>query len=70
MKLSKARRVAGFIKVIKKDDVTYPRSYRDYNAEIYLDKLPNGVQIGFKSDAFAPVTWDDLPSDEDWFSHG
>ncbi len=65
-----AHKLFDLVKVIKKDDVAYPRSYRDYNAAVYLDKLPNGVQIGFKPDAFAPVTWDDLPSDEDWFGRG
>lgn len=56
--------------VSKKASVAYPRSYRDYDAMVSLDQVPNGVQIGFRSSAFGPVTWGKLPEDEDWFHHG
>ena len=65
-----AHKLFELVKVTKKEGVSYPRSYRDYDAVVSLDKVPNGVQIGFKSGAFAPVTWDELPEDEDWFCHG
>ena len=65
-----AHRLFDLVKVSKKDTVAYPRSYRDYDAAVRLDKVPQGVQIGFKSDAFSPVIWDELPEDEDWFCHG
>ena len=58
------------MKVVKKDNVSYPRSYRDYTAVISLGKVPKGVQVGFKPSAFEPVVWDALPADEDWFRHG
>ena len=45
-------------------------SYRDYDALVSLDRVPKGVQIGFKPSAFEPVVWDALPADEDWFCHG
>ena len=65
-----AHKLFDLISVTKKADVAYPRSYRDYNAAVFLDKVPNGVQVGFKSSAFAPVVWDDLPTDEGWFHRG
>ena len=65
-----AHKLFDLVRVTKKDSVAYPRSYRDYDAVVALDKVPGGVQIGFKSSAFAPVVWDALPEDEDWFRHG
>ena len=65
-----AHKLFDLVRVTKKDSVAYPRSYRDYDAVVALDKVPGGVQIGFKSSAFASVVWDALPEDEDWFRHG
>ena len=65
-----AHKLFDLVRVTKKKSVAYPRSYRDYDAVVALDKVPSGVQIGFKSSAFAPVVWDELPADEDWFCHG
>ena len=65
-----AHKLFELVRVEKKDAVAYPRSYRDYVAAVSLDKVPKGVQIGFKPSAFEPVVWDALPSDEDWFRHG
>ena len=48
----------------------YPRSYRDYDAVVKLDKVPSGVRIGFKPDPFSPIVWDALPDGEDWFCRG
>lgn len=65
-----AHKLFDLVKVSKKASVSYPRSYRDYDALVSLDKVPKGVQIGFKPSAFEPVVWDALPADEDWFCHG
>ena len=65
-----AHKLFDLVKVTKKASVSYPRSYRDYDALVSLDRVPKGVQIGFKPSAFAPVVWDALPADEDWFCHG
>lgn len=65
-----AHKLFDLVKVARKPSVSYPRSYRDYDAAVSLDKLPKGVQIGFKSSAFEPVVWNTLPADEDWFCHG
>lgn len=65
-----AHKLFELVTVTKKDSVAYPRTYRDYNAFVNLDKVPAGVQIGFKASAFEPVTWDALPDGEDWFIRG
>lgn len=65
-----AHKLFDLVRVTKKNTVVYPRSYRDYDAVVALDKVPNGVQVGFKSSAFEPVVWDMLPADEDWFRRG
>lgn len=65
-----AHKLFDLVKVTKKASVSYPRSYRDYDALVSLDRVPKGVQIGFKPSTFEPVVWDALPADEDWFCHG
>lgn len=65
-----AHKLFDLVKVQKKTDVAFPRSYRDYDATVDLGRVPNGVRIGFQSSAFAPVTWDALPDEEDWFRCG
>ena len=56
--------------VAKKENIEYPRSYRDYDATIDLAHVPNGVQVGFQSDPYGEICWDKLPETETWFRHG
>lgn len=63
-----AHRLFELVTVQKKPEIAAPRSYRDYNASVALSKVPNGVEIGFKRDAFGPIVWNALPDDEDWFT--
>lgn len=65
-----AHKLFELVKVQKKDGVEYPRSYRDYTASVDISHVPNGVQIGFMSDAFSEIVWDKLPENETWFCHG
>lgn len=65
-----AHKLFDLVKVTKKAAVAYPRSYRDYDAVVKLDKVPSGVRIGFKPDPFSPIVWDALPDGEDWFCRG
>ncbi|MDD6033177.1 MAG: type I-C CRISPR-associated protein Cas7/Csd2 [Oscillospiraceae bacterium] len=65
-----AHRLFDLVKVEKKAEVRAPRSYRDYQAAVALERVPDGVRIGFKADAFSPVVWDTLPETEDWFVNG
>lgn len=62
-----AHKLFELVKVQKKPDVEYPRSYRDYDAEIDLSHVPAGVQIGFQTDPYGEITWDVLPEGETWF---
>lgn len=65
-----AHKLFDLVKVTKKEFVTYPRSYRDYDAVVFLNKVPAGVQVGFKQNAFDPVVWGKLSDDEEWFCRG
>ena len=65
-----AHRLFDLVSVTKKKEVEYPRSYRDYDAAVHLNQLPDGVQIGFKTNAFGEISWDHLPADETWFHEG
>lgn len=58
------------VSVTKKEDVKYPRDYRDYVAKVNIENVPRGVQIGFKTSPFGDIVWDKLPCDETWFCHG
>lgn len=65
-----AHRLFDLVKVTRKPEVAYVRSWRDYDAAVMLDKVPNGVMIGFQRDAFGAITWNELPEDEEWFHRG
>jgi CRISPR-associated protein Csd2 len=65
-----AHKLFELVDVRKKKSVEYPRSYHDYDALVHLDRVPAGVQIGFQKNPFDEITWDVLPTDEDWFCHG
>lgn len=65
-----AHKLFDLVKVEKKENVAYPRSFRDYAASVNLDKVPAGVQLGFKPSAFEPIVWNALPDGEDWFCRG
>ena len=65
-----AHKLFDLVQVARKPEVRYPRSYRDYTATVALDKVPAGVEVGFKPDAFSPIVWNELPADEGWFTRG
>ena len=65
-----AHRLFDLVRVEKKADVEYPRSYHDYTATVDLDHIPAGVELGFQTDAFSGITWNRLPDGEKWFTHG
>ena len=62
-----AHKLFELVHVEKKPEVRAARSYRDYTAAVSLGRVPAGVEIGFKPDAFSPVVWGSLPEGEDWF---
>lgn len=65
-----AHRLFELVDVHRKPNVEIPRSYRDYDAVVHLDKVPAGVEIGFQRDAFGPIVWGVLPEQEDWLRNG
>ena len=65
-----AHRLFELVDVHRKSNVEIPRSYRDYDAIVHLDKVPAGVEIGFQRDAFDPIVWGALPEQEDWLRNG
>lgn len=65
-----AHRLFDLVKVEKKADIAYPRSYHDYTATVDLEHIPAGVEIGFQTDAFGEIVWNQLPAGEKWFNHG
>lgn len=65
-----AHRLFELVDVHRKPNVEIPRSYRDYDAVVHLDKVPAGVEIGFQRDAFDPIVWGALPEQEDWLRNG
>lgn len=56
--------------VQKKPEVEFPRSYRDYTANVEASRVPAGVRLGFLSDPYGEVCWGELPDGEDWFRLG
>ena len=65
-----AHKLFELVNVTKKPEVESPRSYHDYDATVNFNKMPAGVEIGFKEDAFSPIVWNELPESKSWFIHG
>lgn len=64
-----AHRLFELVEVKKKETVEYPRSYHDYTAVVHLNRIPSGVEIGFKEEAFGEIVWNQLPENEEWFKN-
>lgn len=65
-----AHKLFDLVHVRKKADVEFARSYRDYDAEVDVSRVPAGVEIGFQSNPYGPIYWRPLPEGEDWFRLG
>lgn len=63
-----AHKLFELVTVQKKVDC--PRNYRDYEAKVALDKVPAGVRMGFLSNPYGEIVWDELPQGESWFTRG
>ena len=60
-----AHKLFELVTVQKKAGVEIPRSYRDYDATVRMNRIPQGVELGFCT--YAGTTWGALPQEEDWF---
>lgn len=65
-----AHKLFDLVRVTRKPNVDTPRSYRDYDAVVSIDRLPKGVQIGFQTDPYGEINWGAIPVDEDWLRNG
>ncbi|MEG1926005.1 MAG: type I-C CRISPR-associated protein Cas7/Csd2 [Ruthenibacterium sp.] len=62
-----AHRLFDLAQVHKREDVDYPRSWRDYTAKIALDERPAGVDIGFLCSPYGEISWNRVPDDAEFF---
>ena len=60
-----AQRLFDVVKVNKKEDVEFPRSYRDYSMTVNMSGIPKGVEIGFASNITGNeiISWNKLPEE-------
>ena len=63
-----AHRLFDLVKVVRKDGLDFARDYQDYKATIDLNRIPQGVEVGFQRDAMGEIVWNNLPEDEEWLS--
>ncbi len=62
-----AHRLFELVKVEKKADVKYPRSWKDYEASIDLSRRPAGVDVGFLTSSYGEISWNQVPEDAEFF---
>lgn len=52
-----AYKLFNLINISKKENIEYPRDYKDYNVFINLKDIPRGIKIGFKNNPFDEIVW-------------
>ena len=52
-----AHKLFELLNIRKKDGIATPRRYEDYDISLNVSNVPKGVNVGFKSYPFEPVTW-------------
>jgi CRISPR-associated protein Csd2 len=52
-----AHKLFDLVHISKKADIEFPRCYKDYEANIDISQLPNGVEAGFLSNPYDEITW-------------
>ncbi|MCD7854090.1 MAG: type I-C CRISPR-associated protein Cas7/Csd2 [Clostridiales bacterium] len=62
-----AHKLFSLVDVKKKPEVDFPRSFTAYDATVNIDKVPEGVEIGFQTNPNGSISWGSLPDDESWF---
>ena len=63
-----AQKLFKLLTIKKKDGVEYPRSIDDYEIRFAYDKLPAGVEVGFKDMPFDEIKWNDTSLLNDYIS--
>lgn len=59
-----AHKLFEIFSVNKKDDVEFPRSYKDFKVTMNTEAIPKGIQIGFLEDPYGEVIWE--KNDSSW----
>ena len=61
-----AHKLFELVKIGKKPEIEFPRSYQDYDCSIRLSGIPKGVEVGFMENPFDDISWGELPDGNDW----
>ena len=61
-----AHKLFELVKIGKKPEIEYPRSYQDYDCSIRLSSVPKGVEVGFMENPFDDISWGKLSDGNDW----
>ena len=62
-----AHQLFDLVKLEKKVDVAYPRSFHDYVGSVNLSQCPTGVDVGFLCSPYGEITWNQVPEDAELF---
>ena len=63
-----AHKLFELVKISRKPEIEYPRSYQDYSCSIKLDAVPKGVEVGFLDSPYGEIAWGKLPDGCDWLN--
>ena len=55
---ARADQLFDLLRIVKKENVTYPRSIHDYNVYFDMEHLPKGIIAGFKNEIFDDIDWE------------
>lgn len=61
-----AHKLFELVSIKKKDDVEYPRDYRDYDVSIKTSALPSGIEVGFIEDPYGDISWGKISDGNNW----
>lgn len=62
-----AHQLFSLVHAHKREDVDYPRSWKDYSFTVDMDKKPAGVDIGFLTSPYGEISWNCIPEGTELF---
>ena len=65
---SAAHKLFELVNIVKKKEIEIARDYRDYDIEITMSGVPNGVEVGFLEEPFGEISWGKLPENDNWLT--
>ncbi len=60
-----AHKLFKLVNVKRKDGIEYARNIGDYSFTVDLDGCPKGIEIGFMTDPYGEISWNEIPTDCD-----